>query len=93
MTRAVLSGFHARARVRIVGRTDSIGTDWGMQYRVQFLDRRANVVRELTADARNAVGAVALVEDIDWPPHAVSLRVLDPDGREVHSKSKDDTNG
>jgi hypothetical protein len=64
-----------------------------MQYRIQFLDRRANVIRELTADAQNAVGAIALVTDIEWPPHAVSLRMLDPDGREVHSKSKGDTNG
>ena len=64
-----------------------------MQYRIQFLDRRTNVVRELTADARKAVAAVALVTDIDWPAGAVSIRVLDPDGREVHSKSKDDMNG
>jgi hypothetical protein len=64
-----------------------------MQYRIQFLDRRTNVVRELTADARNAVGAVALVADIDWPPHAVTLRVLDPDGREVHSGVKGDARG
>ena len=64
-----------------------------MQYRVQFIDRRANVIREFAADARSAVGAIALVTDIDWPPEAVSLRVLDPDGREVHSKSKDGSNG
>jgi hypothetical protein len=59
-----------------------------MQYRVQFLDGRANVLRELTADARNAVGAIALVTDIDWPPHAITIRVLDLDGREVHSAAK-----
>ena len=62
----------------------------GMQYQIQFLDGSTNVIRELTADARNAVGAVALVTDIDWLPHAVSLRVLDPDGREVHSEVKGD---
>ena len=61
-----------------------------MQYRIQFLDGRANVIRELTADARNAVGAIALVTDIDWPPRAVSLRVLDLDGREVHSEVEGD---
>jgi hypothetical protein len=61
-----------------------------MQYRIQFLDGRANVIRELTADARNAVGAIALVTDIDWPPRAVSIRVLDADGREVHSQIKGD---
>jgi hypothetical protein len=31
---------------------------------------------------------IALVADMDWPPHAVTLRVLDPDGREVHSAIK-----
>ena len=61
-----------------------------MQYRIQFLDGRATVLRELTADARNAVGAIALVTDIDWPPHAVAIRVLDLDGREVHSAIKGD---
>jgi hypothetical protein len=62
-----------------------------MQYRIQFLDGRANVIRELTADARNSVGAIALVTDIDWPPRAVTMRVLDADGREVHSEVKGDT--
>jgi hypothetical protein len=62
-----------------------------MQYRVQFLDGRANVIRELTADARNAVGAIALVTEIGWPPHAVTIRVLDADGREVHSEAKGDS--
>ena len=32
-----------------------------------------------------------LVADIDWPPRAVTMRVLDLDGREVHSKVKGDT--
>jgi hypothetical protein len=61
-----------------------------MQYRVQFLDGHTNVIRELTADARNAVGPIALVADIDWPPNAVLIRVLDADGREVHSRAKSD---
>jgi hypothetical protein len=62
-----------------------------MQFRIQFLDGSARVIRELHADARNAAGAIALVADIDWPPRAVTLRVLDQDGREVHSKVKGDT--
>jgi hypothetical protein len=62
-----------------------------MQYRVQFLDGQAKVIRELTADARNAVGAIALVTDIDWPTHAITIRVLDADGREVHSEVKGDS--
>jgi hypothetical protein len=61
-----------------------------MQYRIQFLDGHTNVIREFTADARNAVGAIALVTDIDWPARAVSIRVLDLDGREVHSQIKGD---
>jgi hypothetical protein len=59
-----------------------------MQYRIQFLDGRAAVIRELTADARSATGAVALVSEIDWPPRAVTMRVLDTDGREIHSETK-----
>ena len=59
-----------------------------MQYRIQFLDAAANVVRELSADAHNAAGAIALVVDPDWPPNAVTMRVLDPLGREVHSEVK-----
>jgi len=39
----------------------------------------------VAAAARNADGAIALV---DWPPRAVTMRVLDLDGREVHSAIK-----
>jgi hypothetical protein len=59
-----------------------------MQYRIQFLDERATIIHERTADARNAIGAVALVSEIDWPPRAVGMRVIDADGREVHSVTK-----
>jgi hypothetical protein len=62
-----------------------------VQFRIQFLDGSAHVVRELHADARNAASAIELVRDIDWPPRAVTMRVLDLDGREVHSKVKGDT--
>jgi hypothetical protein len=31
-----------------------------------------------------------LVADIDWPPHAVTMRVLDLEGHEVHSAVKGD---
>ena len=61
-----------------------------MQYRIQFLDAAAAVISELIADARSARGAIALVADLDWPPHAVTMRVLDADGREVHSEIKGD---
>jgi hypothetical protein len=62
-----------------------------MQYRVQFLDDRTDVIRELTADARSATHALSLVVDVDWPPRAVSIRVFDVDGREVHFAAKSDT--
>jgi len=62
-----------------------------VRYRIQFLDGSATVIRELYADARNAAGAIGLVADVDWPPRAVILRVLDVDGREVHSAIKGDT--
>jgi hypothetical protein len=44
----------------------------------------------LTADFHNAVGAIALVAGMDWPPHAVTMRVLDADGPEVHMEVKGD---
>jgi hypothetical protein len=55
-----------------------------MQFRIQFVDGSANVIGELTAAARSAAGALQLVVANDWPPEAVSIRVLDADGREVH---------
>ncbi len=61
-----------------------------MQYRIQFIDASASVVREWSANARSFAGAIALVVDIDWPPHAATIRVLDPNGREVHSEIKGD---
>ncbi len=61
-----------------------------MQYRIQFLDRSANVIREWSASAQSVAGAVALVVDADWPPGAVTMRVLDAYGREVHSAIKGD---
>jgi hypothetical protein len=54
-----------------------------MQFRIQFLEGSARVIGELHADARNSIGAIELVRDIDWPPRAFSMRVLDLDGREV----------
>jgi hypothetical protein len=61
-----------------------------VQYRIQFLDGMASVILDLIADARDAANAIALVVDLDWPPNAVSMRVLDVDGREVHSSIRSD---
>jgi hypothetical protein len=64
-----------------------------MQYQVQFLACSARVLSELFADARNAVGAIELIVNIDWPRRAVTVRVVDLDGREVHSEIKGDVAG
>ncbi len=53
-----------------------------MQYRVQFLDRSDNVIREVRADARTA-RTVLFQRGINraCPPHGVRMRVLDHHGR------------
>ena len=61
-----------------------------MQYRIQFLDRQATVILELTADARNAAGAIELIKFEDWPVHAQAMKIIDPDGREVHFENEAD---
>jgi hypothetical protein len=61
-----------------------------VQYRIQHLDASANIIRELSADARSGMSAFELVADIPWVPRAVTMRVLDLDGREVHSAIKGD---
>jgi hypothetical protein len=61
-----------------------------MQFRIQFLDGSARVLREWSAYARSVAGAVSLVTDIDWTSRAVTIRVLDANGREVHSAIKDE---
>ena len=64
-----------------------------MQYRIQFLDGCASIIRELFADAWSVANAIALVADADWPPRAVAIRVLDSDGREVRSAIRGDAKG
>ena len=58
-----------------------------MQYRIQFLDVIASVILDLVADARDAASAIALVVDLDWPPTAVSMRVLDEEASAVRRRS------
>ncbi len=52
-----------------------------MQYRVQFLDRKDNVIREVRADDRSA-RTVLFRRSINraCPPHGVRMRVLDQYG-------------
>ena len=61
-----------------------------MQYRIQYLDGSANIVRELSADARSGMSAFELVADMPWAPRAVTMRVMDAVGREVHSAIRGD---
>jgi hypothetical protein len=56
-----------------------------VQYRIQFLDHSANVIREWSANTQSVAAAVKLIVEADWPPRAVTMRVLDAYGREVHS--------
>lgn len=56
------------------------------------LSRQSNRRAVPHAEARNAVGAIALIADMDWPPRAVTMRVFDVDGREVHSALTGDSN-
>ena len=64
-----------------------------VQYRIQYLDDSANIIRELSADARSGTSAFELVADMPRAPHAVTIRVLDADGREVHSERRLDVKG
>ena len=64
-----------------------------MQYRIQYLDSSANIIRELSADARSGMSAFELVADLPWALRAVTVRVLDADEREVHSAIKGEVGG
>jgi hypothetical protein len=50
-----------------------------------------SITKATTADARSATNALSLVAATDRPPRAVTMRVLDADGREVHSAIKGNT--
>ena len=60
------------------------GSTLAMQFRIQFLDGAAIVVRELSANARSAASAFGLVAADDCPLEAVSIR------REVRSAIRGD---
>jgi len=46
--------------------------------------------RRAESVARLLARAIKLIVDADWPPRAVTMRVLDAYGREVHSERKGD---
>jgi hypothetical protein len=59
-----------------------------MPYRVQFLDDSKNVLSEERAE-----WCPTNVFDLppkDWPSHALTLRVLDSDGCDILTVSKDE---
>jgi hypothetical protein len=55
-----------------------------VRFRVQFLDRSANVVSEMQSSALSIAYVIDLLKTIDWPLVAVGLRILDRDGCEVY---------
>jgi len=54
-----------------------------VRFRVQFLDRSANVVTEMHSFALSVAYVTELLRAIEWPLVAVGLRILDGDGRTV----------
>ena len=59
-----------------------------MKYRLEFLDNFANVVREMHSYAWSVSSLVDLLAVIDWPPVSVRVRILESDGREIHSQRR-----
>ena len=57
-----------------------------VQFRVQFLDVSAAVIKEMHIDAHSVAGAIELVAGLDWPAGAVRIVILDEVGVEVHSQ-------
>jgi hypothetical protein len=55
-----------------------------------FLDGSARIIREMLADARKVAGAIEFVVTSTGRLAAVTMRVLDLGGREVHSAMKGD---
>jgi hypothetical protein len=52
------------------------------------LDRPPTCPLGSSAYARSVAGVVSPVVNTDWPPRAVTMRVLDANGKEVHSTTK-----
>jgi hypothetical protein len=59
-----------------------------MRYRIRFLNRSPEIIRETTTDVRSAAGVIALVAGIEWPPDAITLQIVDVAGREIYRLSK-----
>jgi hypothetical protein len=61
-----------------------------MQYLVQFLDPSKNILSEAEVESWSETNVFELGPK-DWPPDAVTLRVLDLDGYGILTLSKGET--
>jgi hypothetical protein len=59
-----------------------------MRYRIEFLDGANTVVRMMHIEAGSPANAFLLVVEKDWPPDAITARVVDEHGRRGLSVSK-----
>jgi hypothetical protein len=59
-----------------------------MKYRIEFLDAVNSVVRVIDAEAGSRANAFLLVVESDWPPDALTARVVDRHGRRGPSVSR-----
>ena len=63
-------------------------------YRLQFLgpptERGAPVLAETTVHAANVKGAIRHAVEVEWPPGATALRLVDLDGQEVYERIRAD---
>jgi hypothetical protein len=59
---------------------------------VQFLDASKKVLSEEQAESWTETNVFEFGPK-DWPAHAVTLRVLDPDGYDILTMSKDEMRG
>ena len=59
-----------------------------VQFRVQFLDVSAALIKEMHIGAHSVAGAIELVAGLAWPTGAVRMVILDEVGSAVHSEWK-----
>lgn len=64
------------------------------RFRLQFFtvadDRGPPVVAETEIQAADASAAIRAAAEVDWPPRAIGLRILDNEGREIFERLKAD---
>ncbi len=60
-----------------------------MEFRFQFVDRSAGLLREIPKFGRNAAHARELAAELEWPPRVISLRLIDGDGLEIETWARE----